>query len=91
MLREQIRYLRKNRGLTLQNMADALGITMRQYQNYEGGQAKPTIDGLVKIADFFNVSADYLLGREYYSNTPATSVDLCQENPPSCPRRQQSQ
>ena len=82
MLKERIRQLRLKNGLTQQEMADAIMVTMRQYQNYEGGQAKPTIDGLVKIADFLQVSTDFLLGRDSYLTTPEASVGVSQIDPP---------
>ena len=82
MFKERIRQLRLKNGLTQQEMADALMVTMRQYQNYEGGQAKPTIDGLVKIADFMQVSTDFLLGRDSYLTVPGASVGVSQIDPP---------
>ena len=54
---------RKSKGFTAQYMADALCTGIRNYRKYESGHAKPTLDGLVKIADILDVSTDYLLGR----------------------------
>lgn len=50
------------RGLTQQNMADALGTGLRNYQKYEQGDRRPTYESLVIIAAKLNVSLDYLLG-----------------------------
>lgn len=50
------------RGLTQQNMADALGTGLRNYQKYEQGDRRPTYESLVIIATKLNVSLDYLLG-----------------------------
>ena len=44
-------------------MADILGLKLRGYQEYEYGNAYPTVPGLIQIAEFFQVSTDYLLGR----------------------------
>ena len=44
-------------------MAAAFGVSVRQYQNYEGGAFYPDVAGLMKMADYFDVSTDYLLGR----------------------------
>ena len=82
MLKERIRELRLKNGFTQQEMADAIMITMRQYQNYEGGQAKPTIDGLLKIADFLQVSTDFLLGRDDYLTYREVSAGVSQKDPP---------
>lgn len=45
-------------------VAEDIGITQRTYSNYESGRRQPDPETLLKIADYFNVSVDYLLGRE---------------------------
>lgn len=47
-------------------MAELLGITERNYQRYEYGLVDPIASNAVKLADYFHVSVDYLLGRENY-------------------------
>ncbi len=44
-------------------MAEHLGITTRAYQMYENGTNGPGVDNLIKLADYFDVSLDYLVGR----------------------------
>ena len=44
-------------------MADAIDMSLRNYQSYEQGVRRPTFETLVKIADTLDVSIDYLLGR----------------------------
>ena len=56
--------LRKNKGLSRQNLADELGISVHTYIKYENESVKPPYETLIKIADFYNVSTDYLLGLE---------------------------
>ena len=51
-------------GLRLKDMADLLGITYQSYQNYESGKAVPTLAHFIRLADLFDVSLEYLLGRE---------------------------
>lgn len=51
------------RGKKLQECADCLGIKMRSYQAYEGGEREPNVASLIALADFFDVSLDYLMGR----------------------------
>ena len=44
-------------------MAAELQIVFRSYRRYESGETEPTLSSLVKMADYFNVSLDYLAGR----------------------------
>lgn len=62
-LSERIQEQRKETGKTQQEMADFLGVKIRVYQYYESGGRKPTLDNLIVLADFFDVSLDYLVGR----------------------------
>lgn len=55
---------RKLERLTQQQMAEKLGITQPSYIRYENGSSQPSLETLVKIADIFDVSIDYLLGRK---------------------------
>lgn len=66
MLCNRLNKVRKQRGLTAQQMADALQTGLRNYREYESGDAKPTLDGLVQIADILDVSTDYLLCRDEF-------------------------
>lgn len=60
---ERIRSLRKEKGLTQKECAAELGIGYRAWQCYEYRERYPDFPGLIAIADFFNVSLDYLVGR----------------------------
>ena len=55
---------RKINNLTQRQVAAYLGISQPSYILYENGQAEPTLENLVKLADLFDVSVDYLLGRK---------------------------
>lgn len=57
--------LRKDRGLTQQQMADTIGIHVNSLKKYESGQAQPSLDVLKKIALSLNVSTDFLLFEEH--------------------------
>ena len=61
---EILKQLRKQSGFTQKEIAKQLGITVSAYGNYELGQRQPTPEMLCKLADIFEVSVDYLLGRE---------------------------
>ena len=63
---ERLNRTRKEKGITAQKMADALNTGIRNYRKYESGDAKPTLDGLVLIADLLDVSTDYLLCRDAF-------------------------
>lgn len=60
---ERLRGLRKLRHFTQKEMADMLHITERAYQRYENDSSTPHFAVLITLADFFDVSIDYLVGR----------------------------
>ncbi|MGN1119865.1 MAG: helix-turn-helix domain-containing protein [Oscillospiraceae bacterium] len=60
---EVLKNLRKERGYTIQTVANGVGIAVRTYQNYEYGQREVSAEVLYKLADFYGVTTDYLLGR----------------------------
>lgn len=59
-----LKELRKKKNLSQTQVAEALGISLRAYQNYEYNQREPNIEMINKLADYFNVTSDKLLGRE---------------------------
>ena len=67
MLSTRLTSLRKEKKRTQQDMADFLGITRPAYTAYERGTRQPDYETLEKLADYFNVPTDYLLGR---TNSP---------------------
>ncbi len=62
MLSEKIRNLRKMFNISQVSLASSLGVTKQCVSNWENDNILPSIEMLVKIANFFNVSTDYLLG-----------------------------
>ena len=60
---ENIRSLRIDNGYTQKQIAEFLGISQNTYSQYEIGVLNYPVDALLKLADFYNVSVDYLLGR----------------------------
>lgn len=60
---ENIRSLRIDSGYTQRQIGDYLGISQNTYSQYEIGVLNYPVDVLMKLADFYNVSVDYLLGR----------------------------
>lgn len=63
MIFENIRALREDNDLTQQQLADYLGVAQNTYSQYETGKIAYTAQVWVKLADFYGVSVDYLLGR----------------------------
>ena len=64
MFPDRLKECRKTKGVTQKEVADFLGMTDRAYQNYEYGNSEAPYETLAKLADFFGVSTDYLLGRD---------------------------
>ncbi|MBS6563929.1 MAG: XRE family transcriptional regulator [Selenomonadales bacterium] len=60
---ERLLQLRKEKNITQKQLASALNLSEVGIQNYEGGRRKPAYDILIALADYFNVSLDYLVGR----------------------------
>ena len=69
MLGDQLKKLRKQKGITQKQLADYLHISKSSVGMWEHGQRDPDTAMLMKIADFYGVSVDYLLGRETLSCT----------------------
>ncbi|MDE6605383.1 MAG: helix-turn-helix domain-containing protein [Clostridia bacterium] len=68
----RIKSLREDRDLRQIDVAIATGIDQRSLSNYETGKTKPDSEAIVRLAEFFGVSCDYLLG---VSDTDLSSKD----------------
>ena len=55
--------LRKLKNVTQKDIADSIGISVLGYQRYEYGTREPAFRVLIALADYFNVSLDYLVAR----------------------------
>ncbi|MEZ2657238.1 helix-turn-helix domain-containing protein [Aneurinibacillus aneurinilyticus] len=62
-LGERIKYLREKNGYAQKFIAEKIGVKNNTLSSYESDKRQPDYDTLQKIADFFEVSTDYLLGR----------------------------
>jgi len=76
---ENIRSLRKGRGLTQEQLAEALGVTVGAVYKWEVGLSMPEIRMLVEIAKFFEMSVDALLGYEQQHDSIRDSVARIQQ------------
>ena len=63
----RIKDLREDRDLRQTDLAKATGIDQRTISNYETGKSSPDAYALIKLADYFNVSIDFLVGRVNYN------------------------
>lgn len=59
----RLRDLRNSKGITMLQLADAIGTTKATISNFENAQRNPSLEMLIKLADYFNVSIDFLVGR----------------------------
>lgn len=62
-LSDALRRFRKTFKITQKQAAKAAGVTEAMYQFYEYGKSEPTASVLIALADYFDVSLDYLVGR----------------------------
>ena len=60
---EHLKTLRKSHNITQKQLAHAINASERGIQQYELGERKPSYDSLIALADYFEVSIDYLVGR----------------------------
>ena len=71
--------LRKEKGASQADVAEYIGLTVAAYQNYENGRREAGYDTISKLADFYGVTTDYLLGREPAPN-PFSDLNLSEED-----------
>lgn len=60
---KRMRELRKKRGLSQDRLANEMSINIKTLRRYEVGENNPRVAILIALADYFNVSIDYLVGR----------------------------
>ena len=81
MFSERLKELRKNMGYTQKEIAEQIGTSQPSYQNWEKGSRKPSRETIQKLADFFNVSTDYLLCQTDIPNsTLEADIDTAIDN-----------
>lgn len=85
MFCDRLRATRIYRRYTAQFLADQLNVGLRNYQKYESGDARPTFEGLIILADVLDVPTDFLLERDDYLQSLGVSVDVSLDCPPRRP------
>ena len=76
MFAVRIKNLRLTKGLNQVQLADKLGVKKQSISNWENDNIMPSVDMLVKIADFFGVTTDYLLAREIQEPEDPQNLDV---------------
>ncbi|MEK4973605.1 helix-turn-helix transcriptional regulator [Niallia sp. FSL R7-0648] len=77
MLSEQLLKLRKEAKKTQEDIANLLGITRPAYTAYESGKRQPDYDSLIKLAEYYDVSLDFLLtGKEKVEKNHTDQTNL---------------
>lgn len=74
--KDRLSKLRKELGLTQEDLAKKIGYTRTAISAWEIGRNEPSYSDIVKIADFFNVSLDYLLGKSDIRNSKTEISDI---------------
>lgn len=59
---QRIRNIREDKDLTQQQVADGIGIKREQYRRYETGENEMKVNHILKLCNFYNLSADYIMG-----------------------------
>lgn len=76
MFPKRLRLLRESQGYyTQQALAEALGVAQSTVANWEAGRREPNYETTSRLADFFHVSVDYLMGRSNVFNGTGSSDD----------------
>lgn len=69
-----LKFLRKKAGMTAEEVADILGVKKRTIFAYEKSDVNPSYENLLKLADYFNVSLDFMVGRSKLFAEPEGTI-----------------
>lgn len=75
MIPETLKIVRNKKGMSQRELAEKLGVSQQTIGSWEVGRTAPDPEAIKKIADFFNVSTDYLLGKTDTSSPPLPSLN----------------
>ena len=79
MIADMLKKMREQKKLTQQDVADGINVNSSTYKNYEYGRREPDLETVSKLADFYGVTTDYLLGREPLPN-PFAELNLSNDD-----------
>ncbi len=72
---KNLRKLRLSKGISQQQLADVIETTQQSINKYENHSTEPDIDTLIKLADYFGVTVDFLIGHHTSSETASSPVE----------------
>lgn len=73
---DKLRQIRKANGITMKQLAVAIGVAEASISFYETGKRQPDIETLCRLANYFNVSVDYLVGNDMALSPAANSARI---------------
>lgn len=79
MFSETLKKLRLSHNLNQVQLAQKLNVSKQAISNWENNNIQPSIDILIKIADIFSVSTDYLLGRDQQTSLDVSGLTPTQQ------------
>lgn len=71
---KMLRILRKNKGLSMKELGEIIGVAESTVSQYETGKREPDFETLLKLGEYFNVSVDYLLRGDISQNEKAPTL-----------------
>lgn len=80
MIGQRIRDLRKQKRMSQTELAKSAGVSQTTVTAWETGKAEPSSSAVAKLADIFNVTTDYLLGRPNKHETKKDDVELSNDD-----------
>lgn len=80
MIGQRIRDLRKQKRMSQTELAKSAGVSQTTVTAWETGKAEPSSSAVAKLADIFNVTTDYLLGRPKKHETKKDDVELSDDD-----------
>lgn len=79
VLGDRLKELRRRKGLNQKHVATDIGISRARYSHYENNHVEPDTDMLKKLATYYNVTVDYLLGHEIKDINDMTEEEIDDE------------
>ena len=76
MFSNRIRFLRQSKQINQVQLSEKLNVTKQTISNWENGNILPSVEMLIKIANFFKVSTDYLLDRDVQKSENIYMIDV---------------
>ena len=76
MIGENLKFLRKNKKISQEELANSLGLTRSSYSGYENGVAEPNVQNLLKFSEFYGLPVDVLVKKSLSELDPSKWTEL---------------